>query len=291
MKKGKKSVEFYDVMQFGLELEGAFWKSRGNFDGNGIFTSKIDGSVNDAGDGYGYEIVSGIIKNKEQEEEIYTFLESISKDTTINGETGKAFADRNATAGTHIHIGLQAGTDEDLVIFDSAEFEEFFFLRYFSAFNLQKFAKRLRNSYCQRTFLDVRDLPSIEDKKSNGGRYWWLNVRESLNSEKGIEFRIFPFLISSAGVREVVAFTQNIVMEYWNRPKTAQKVEKVRKYNAEIKGRRVNIKKLNDFEKIVYNALKLNRGGVFFSMDCIEFLVGLYEKKPSAFQAVDKEIF
>jgi Tfp pilus assembly protein PilN len=126
-------------------------------------------------------------------------------------------------------------------------------------------------------------LADVEGRKGCRDRYFWINT-VSLFSQKGLELRIFPYLQTVEGVKAVLDFTKVVLMNYWTKPSTQRRAKLIEKYYAELSDYQLNLKKLNEYEKILLNALNINgRTKQLQSSDSIEFLMDLHAKKPTAF--------
>ncbi len=292
--KDEAIKKFYNTFQIGVEIEGSFLMDEDDLnDEIGDFVEIVDdGSVESCAEGgTEKELRSPIITNEAEEKRLMTCLDKISSD--YNGD--RIFAYRNKTAGTHIHIDLKNQVNEftsrTLIAFDSLEFERFFFREYFKTFNKSKFADRLRNRYCRPFLQDVQidnclhsTLTRVEEIKRSRDRYYWINT-ECLMSGKGIELRIFPYLQTTNGVQEVVNFTKKVLMAYWSKPKVQRRAKMIQTYFEVLASRNINMRKLNEYEKILMNSLSINGRSPFRqSSDSIEFLMDLYKKKPTAFE-------
>lgn len=296
----KKNVNFYDVFQIGLEIEGSFLTRSGvtreKFTHSGQDVAS-DGSINSVlQGGENYEIRSQVIENEGSETKFLTLLESISKDY----EKEKIFAYQNKSCGTHIHFSLRGKSEHDqnaLRVFDSVDFERFFFDKYLRSFKLKKFTERLRNNRYCRLFIKDLDptvsrsadnsnygLAEVETEKGERDRYYWLNT-ESLMQGKGMEIRIFPYLQTASGTKAVIDFTKQVLMEYWNKPSVRRRAELIDKYYAELAGRRIAVEKLNAYEKVLYKVLYIDRPELKHSADTIIFLMELFKTKPSVFES------
>lgn len=292
--KDEAIKKFYNTFQIGVEIEGSFLMDEDDLnDEIGDFVEIVDdGSVESCAEGgEEKEIRSPIIRSEEDERRMMDCLDRISSD--YNGD--RIFAYRNKTAGTHIHIDLKNQVNEftsrTLIAFDSLEFERFFFREYFKTFNKSKFADRLRNRYCRPFLQDVQNedrlhstLARVEEIKGGRDRYYWINT-ECLLSGKGIELRIFPYLQTTNGVQEVINFTKRVMFTYWQKPKVQRRAKMIEQYYKVLASRNINMRKLNEYEKILMNALSINgRSPLKQSSDSIEFLMDLYKRKPSAFE-------
>lgn len=307
-KKAKKdSINFYDVFKIGIEIEGEFIKriDRGGFT---MFEVDEDGSLRNMFGGNCLELRSKIIDSEEKEKTLLNELKNL--ETQIE-EGRKQFAYMNKTAGTHIHFSFSSkykrqlkelsGMDKDnyLYLFDSVEFEKYFFQRYFTAFNLSKFWNRLQNEYCQPfiQFNQVRNnkmeiidnipLGEIESRKRDGrNRYHWLN-NECLKEGEGMEIRIFPHLLTTKGVEDVIKFVREVLVAYLVKKKTQALFEKIQKF-FEIKAKyKFNETKLKKYDRVLFYSLFGARDVNYLSMDFIEFYVYLFEKNKKAFELVD----
>lgn len=279
-----KKLEFFKAFKMGVEVEGEFILNASDIEeySDGYFnegnaTLKEDGSLRTRNEGYTYELVTKIIRNLGQETKFLNALSSI--EIKKRGTEMKAFSFPNESAGTHVHIDFSkafkdsfkdvygvAYTDDMLSIFNSADFERFFFAEYFKAFRLQKYWKRLQNSYCG-AFLSASgdkvvadSLGSIEQKKreKRGERYAWLNMR-SVHEGKGLEFRIFPDIQTADGMGDVLSFIQRVLLAWLKKKATKKNFEVIAKY---MNGRRATLpeeSKLGDFEAIVASGLDLYR--------------------------------
>ena len=163
MRKAQKE-EFYDLFQIGVEIEGSFLKDSNEIEtaSDGYFSDdngglKEDGSLSEVGEGYCHELVTPIIATETDENEFLSAIKSLQG--KLSDYEGFAYV--NSSAGTHIHLdfnprateklkelGYKDEISQDLLLylFDSVEFEKFFFAEYFKSFRLQKFWKRLQNS-------------------------------------------------------------------------------------------------------------------------------------------------
>lgn len=298
--KDKALQGFYNTFQVGLELEGSFLCDRDELDET-LATMEIaeDGSVHSVAEGgEEWELRSDIIKTEEDEKRFLEDLKHISKES--NGDS--IFAYKNRTAGTHVHIDFteqakRAGKFESisLLAFDSLEFERYFFKEYFKRFKSGKFADRLHNSYCKTFLRDVANeredsnssvLSSVEGVKAGRERYHWLNT-VCLSNNKGIELRIFPYLQTVDGVKQVLDFTKYVIANYWEKPKTKRRARLIEEYFQRVSDCRINYKKLNEYEKILLQALQIDRNPRNQSSDSIEFIMDLHAKKPTAFETND----
>lgn len=290
--------KFYDFFQVGLEVEGSFlnmqssvseaFEVSGSNDENGATRTTGDGSVSDvSGSHWTGEVQGRILRSDEDEARWLSAFDTLSEEY----EGRKIFALRNPTAGTHIHVDVKRGSEktEAMLAFDSVDFEKYFFLEYFKAFNSQKFAQRLNNRYCARFFLgnDV-SLPYIEERKGSRERYRWLNT-ECITEGQGIEVRVFPYLQTVEGLREVLSFTKTVFLRYYLLPKTQKRVRDIQSFVEKCGGLsrgffRVDVRKLNHFEKTLFDVLKVERSELRLqSAETFEFLCELYKAKPSAF--------
>lgn len=279
-----KKLEFFKAFKMGVEVEGEFILNASDIEeySDGYFneandTLKGDGSLRTRHEGYTYELVTKIIRNLGQETKFLNALSSI--EIKKRGTEMKAFSFPNDSAGTHIHVDFSkafkdsfkdvygvAYTDDMLSIFNSADFERFFFAEYFKAFRLQKYWKRLQNSYCG-AFLSASgdkvvadSLGSIEQKKreKRGDRYAWLNMR-SVHEGKGLEFRIFPDIQTADGMGDVLSFIQRVLLTWLKKKATKKNFEIISKYMNEGRATLPEERKLGDFEAIVASGLDLYR--------------------------------
>lgn len=287
--------KFYSIFQIGIEVEGSFLFNRDELQDRMAHCEVVDdGSVNSVNDGgYEHEIRSEIISSTTKEK---IFLDGLENISDMYNED-KIFAYRNKSAGTHIHFDFNdrfksgGATSYSLLAFDSLEFERYFFREYFKRFNKSKFSDRLSNSYCRPYLRDVRNdnrlnsaLVNVEDSKANRDRYYWLNT-QCLSGGKGIELRIFPYLQTVDGVQEVINFTKEVLYKYWEKPKVQRRAKLIENYYANVASRTLNLRKLNEYEKILLHALNItDRNPLKHSSDSIEFLMDLFAKKPSAFE-------
>ncbi len=229
--------EFYSKFQIGVEIEGEFFKSRDKAVSvtSGYFDGQIveDSSIYHQASGHLYEINSPLIDSPLKE---YKFIQNMG---LLALEGKPFFAFRNNTAGTHVHFDFNnknsdwfyskykipklrgITVSEYLRFLDSVEFEKYFFRKYFEFFKMKKFWGRLSNNYCKAFLrrnglvsLDENTAPiDIEADKAQTGKYKWLNFN-SLQRDMGIEFRIFPYLTTKVGIKNVIEFTQVVVMSY-----------------------------------------------------------------------------
>jgi len=292
----EKKKKFYDTFQIGLEIEGSFLKGRREVDNAKTHSGQdltSDGSIQSISEGgNNFEIRSQIIKTEDSESKFIEFMNAISKEH--NKET--IFAYRNKSCGTHVHFSLKDGDinkQNRLRVFDSIDFERYFFERYLKTFKLQKFSERLSNNrYCRLFVKDLAPnsvpnqygLAEVELEKGSRDRYYWLNV-ESLMQGKGMEIRIFPYLQTSNGVQEIINFTKQVIMEYWNKPSVQRKADLIERYYNELAGKRIVTDKLNAYEQVLYKVLYIERSELKHSADTIVFLMELFKQKPSAFES------
>ena len=304
MRKAQKQ-EFYDLFQIGVEIEGSFVNDEDDIEecSEGYFSRdndsiKEDGSISDIGEGYAIELVTPIITSEEEEKSFVDAVKSI--ETTLSDYKGFAYV--NSSAGTHIHLdfnhksierlkelGYKGEISRDLLlrIFDSVDFERFFFEEYFKAFRLQKFWKRLQNSYCKpfigtrssgQELNEYRALNDIEREKGERDRYRWLNVT-CLREHRGIEFRIFPYIQTTKGLLDVIEFTQAVVLRYFKKKGTKKNIEMIQAYH---EGKlRVNETVLSKYDRVLFASMNTSRNEQNVSFDLIEFLAYLAKKDPS----------
>lgn len=311
-KKDRKK-RFYELFQIGIEIEGEFFQDEHRmesvtsryFDSNNG-TIKNDGSLSRKRDGGNMlELNSPIIKTEEDEEEFLLAMKQISTVKKRASGPLDVFAWANETAGTHFHVdwnkkgiqkyikehgvdtGYRVGTSQYLRIFDSVEFEQYFFKRYFESFHLKKFWTRLSNNYCQ-SFLtpkktedgvDATSLTEVEQKKYERGKYAWLNL-QCLSSNMGIEFRIFPYVTSVQGVKELISFVQSVMLEYLENEVPDDAFLLVRDYyHRERSGNRLNIELMSDEEKKLYLSMNiLGRDKDLMSLNAMKTIDMFYKK-------------
>lgn len=251
IKDKETKSRFYREYQIGIEIEGEFHRSPGEIESNtdGYFNEGNivhDGSIYPQKGGYIYEINSPLIDTVGQEENFLTNMALIAKE---RGNERSPFSSRNNTAGTHVHFDVNRYYVADFLkkydlpvtenitasqylrFLDSMEFEKFFFREYFRYFKMKKFWGRLSNNYC-RAFLKKVGLVSVDEStradeveslKQQQGKYKWLNFK-SLDRRMGIEFRIFPYLTTARGIKNVIEFTQWVVMSYMEKYATHDKL-------------------------------------------------------------------
>ncbi len=291
--------QFYSLFQIGVEVEGEYVldadgieiKSDGYFDSD-EGSLKTDGSLNGSGEGECLELVTPVIDTKSGEEKFLSAMKKISSKRVDY----TAFAYPNDSAGTHIHLDFGPSADEELkklgwdesfkkqfflYLFDSVEFERFFFAEYFRAFKLRKFWKRLQNRYC-RTFIQPYNdtslnadtsLSDIEQNKAGRDRYRWINY-ECLSSGKGIEFRIFPYVQTVEGLSEVIEFTQATVLRYWKKKATKKNLKNIKRYfDGDFD---FSVSTLSKYDRIIWDTFRVgSRYKTKASFDLIEFLAYL----------------
>lgn len=309
----KTKEKFYDLFQIGLEIEGEFFCNYSGPEGmeertkhyfrTGNGTIKHDGSLCRRKDGYLFELNSPIIKSVEDEKRFIEALRSISKKRDRPNGVFEVFSWVNETAGTHVHldwnkrrirkvfraIGFHPRSKKDelklsqyLRMFDSMEFEEFFFDRYFKTFHLKKFWTRLTNNYC-RSFLTptekgVKPTPmnEVEQKKFDRGKYSWLNY-ECLSRDMGIEFRIFPYVTTVSGVREMISFIQHVMLEYFTNKVSAEDLKMIEAYYT---GNLIpNEDKMSSHDVGALHKMYIeDRSHYRMSLDAIRLIKGMVEK-------------
>jgi len=301
----KAKAQFYELFQIGVEVEGE-WKLRArqieekcaSYFSEDDDSLKGDGSISARNGGNEYELVSPVIKTLKEEKAFFTALDSLK----VKGH----FAYQNQSCGTHIHLdvkpeaitkisdtlGFNINGEADhsymLKLLDSVDFERYFFKEYFRAFTLPKFWDRLRNDYCKphsvvrngTTRFTERPLDEVERIKEGRGRYHWLNF-ECLHRQAGIEFRIFPYITSTAGMEDVVKFCQYVVLSYWKSKATADRLQKITDYYNGVIA--IDKSKLDKYDAMLFSSFRgEGRNITQVSYDLIEFTAYLakkYEKK------------
>ena len=304
----KDKLSFYDVFKIGIEVEGEFLKSVNELSPilENNFEIINDSSIENRKGGNCYELKSKIIKNKVDENKIFEIFKKL--ETELEERGLKQFAYSNRTAGTHIHFSFTddykeklkdlEGRDKDnyLYIFDSIDFEKYFFQRYFNNFRLKKYWDRINNRYC-RTFLQfdssrnatsgkplIENLNEVETIK--GGRrerYHWLN-NDCLREGEGMEIRIYPHLITQKGVVDIINFTKDVLKGYLVKKKNEKKLEGIYEFFKIKNQYRINDSDLKKYDKVLYYSLNIeNRNDENLSMDMIEFYNYLFKKNKKCF--------
>lgn len=277
-KTEKKELTFYDIFRIGWEFE--MEAKRGitlsaGFQGD-IIEVVSDGSINTKNSGKPLEVrTSKPVVNEEEEK---TFMEemkmNIPEFKSASGEN--VFAHYNTTCGTHYHFSFKKLPDNYLWLFNTIDFEKFFMRKYLETFTSEKFLARINNSYCKSPNItgargtetkpgDVRkDLNKIrlesfrnQNSRNDGDRYQWLNM-QSVTEHTGAEIRIFPFLQTYSGIELVTKFMKEMLMEFYLKPETQQKIKLLELYEDKIARNGINTKKLNELKRIVFHYLCSN---------------------------------
>ena len=298
MIKKKASPSFFDVFKIGIELEGEFKRNPINYLNN--WEVDCDSSINNQNDGYDNELRTGIIKTEEKERIYLEDLRSLIQDAD-----NKYFAYNNPSCGTHIHFSFNDSyilEDKDLYVFDTMDFEKYFFSRYFSRFKLNKFVQRVHNHYASPTlWFRLANTPSKRiisnqgskvytaensiKRKHEKGKHLWLTMY-GVHSGMGAELRIFPHIQSVAGLKAVLGFTKKVLLSYLAMKKTQNRLKELKTYREEICKCVIIPSKLNEFEKIVLARLRANGGSLTDEYACGDvrlMLASLYKKRRKAF--------
>ena len=302
----KDSISFYDVFKIGVEIEGEFVEDYGTIkERTKHFEVAEDSSLRNQFGGNLFELRSNIIDSEEKEKELLEGLLNIEK---VVEEGRKQFAYSNRTAGTHFHFSfsekykenlkelylLGANKDYYLYLFDSIDFEKYFFERYFRTFNLSKFWERLNSEFCQSFIKYSRgcsglfvgnDVNLVEIENIKGGscsRYKWLN-NECLSEGEGLEIRIFPHLITEKGVKDVFNFVKEVLIAYLVKKKTQLLFDDIYFFFENKNKFNLEVKNLRKYDKVLYYSLIGNRSMNNLSMDFIEFYNYIFRKNKTAF--------
>lgn len=271
---------FYKHFKFGIELE---METRLNPMLDSLLNNKFprptnlkfisDGSLRQTNpNGFLTELISkNPIKSQEQEKEFFTDMKEVLP--TFKSASGEdIFSLYNTSASTHFHFSFQKKSDDILWIFDCIEFEQFFFKKYMTTFKSEKFLDRINSKFCkapslrsadgmEKTPHKIRqDLNKIDlseysnEERKTEGRYRWLNMK-SVADGTGAEIRVFPFLQTYSGVAITTKFMQDLIMEYYLKPSTKEKLKLIEIYEKHIKTKQIKISKLNNLKKIIYTVL------------------------------------
>jgi len=309
MAKEEKTPSFYDVFQIGIELEGEFK----NNPENGLldmWNIGIDNTIEEQHKGYCNELRTGVIASEREEWDYLNDLQGLLKDCS-----NQNFAYKNSTAGTHIHFSFRNKSgleDEDLFVFDTLDFEKYFFKRYFSRFTRKKFLNRVRHKYCRATlWFNMRQMPSkrivsksgsgifnieetVKVKVGSDNKYLWITMY-GIQDNKGAEIRIYPHIQSVAGLKAVLNFTKNILISYLFLKKTQKRLKELALFHDEVINHELNPDKLNEFEKIALSRLKnYTDEGLFHKNVCGDtkfMLVNLFKRKRKAFEPLTDPLF
>lgn len=296
---------FYEIFKMGIEIELEVPEDRiekyKNMSNEEIQNVEIvnDGSLNRTkNDTTCKELRCRIpIRTEEKEKEFFTKMKEILPEfKSTNGED--IFAHYNKSCGTHYHFSFKNRSDEFLYIYDCIDFEKFFYSEYMKEFKSEKFLSRINTNYCKNTALRsakgeetkprqiLNDLQKIgimeyeQESKEASGRYRWLNM-VSVVEGTGVEIRIFPFLQTYSGVEKVTEFFKRVVIDYYNKPSTQEKLALLEIYEKQIKINEFKIHKLNTIKRMIYNATTEGRNKNQYTGELRMLLVKWIQKQPS----------
>jgi len=296
--------KFYDIFRLGIELEmeipeESYRKAMDNNDLSydaTILKFVTDGSLRTTRDNTQVtELITRRPMEKKQDEEDF-----ISQMKHVLGEFDsstkqKIFSHYNKTASTHFHWSLKNESEDMLWIFDCIDFEKFFFKKYLKTFKSEKFIDRLSNKYCKVPYIGtetkdyrmkyaIENLNKItikkyqEEREICTGRYRWLNM-QSVEEHTGAEIRIFPFLQTYDGVKLIIKFMQELLIEYYELPETKEKIELMKIYNESIKEYGIKDKNLNKMKRMIYEYITQSTGR--YSGEICLMLGSWAKKQPS----------
>lgn len=273
---------FYDIFKIGIEIEGEFYYERESIEDK-LFHLRCseDGSLNATkfDEENLAELKSGVIQSANEEESIYRDLSRlIPREKNI-------FAVQNTSCGTHIHFSFKSGhgfTDDDLYVFDTKDFEVYFFKKYMQYFTRKKFFDRIGGTHFAKQTLwfspaknakaqklgkkmivkknqnGVHTIATTIKTKKESTRYFWFNTCAILNGY-GAEIRVYPHMQSVNGVKEVIDFTKYVLFSYFKMKKTERILSQIRHYK-NLKGKYcIDFDKLNEFEQIVASEMGLSK--------------------------------
>lgn len=279
MEQTKK--DFYETFNLGIEIEMETNAPKNDeesrrMSNTDLLKFKSDGSLKTTrGDTITIELISKIPWKKDETEQ--KFIEEMKAALPEFESTEKVpiFAYQNKTAGTHYHFSFKKHKDETLWIFDTKDFQKFFFKRYITTFKSRKFLDRIKNRYCHAPSLDpafakssdIKDnLKNISvstfndeySKMSSGRRYRWLNT-ECIAQGTGIELRIFPHIQTYIGLAKLNEFVKQTLLDYYWKPQTQERLKLLQFYNKKVAQTGIEYTKLNDFKRLIWDALNLEQ--------------------------------
>ncbi len=212
------------------------------------------------------------IATQEEEDNFFKAM----KDTlgTFKSNSGKdIFAYKNESCSTHIHFSFKNREDKFLWLFDSKDFEWFFFKEYLNKFTSDKFMQRLNNEYCKNP--NIQNMPNkeketimkkirnvtikdIDDEKRNvEGKYRWINT-ETIEGGTGLEIRIFPHIQSYGGMNQLIEWFKETLVKYIERRNVQTRLTLLEYYYAKCANKTFPKLKLNDYKQLVWQALDLD---------------------------------
>jgi len=299
---------FYDIFKFGMEFEMETpntncdaIESNQNSPQDALILFVHDGSISrKKSDTTTVELISRIpLKTQEEENTFFAEMKTALPDfKSSNGVD--IFAHENKSAGTHFHWSFKDAPDEDLWVFDTMAFEKFFFTAYMNEFRSQKFMERINSNYCKAPMLtsaigigtrrsDILknisefDMDKYIHEYSVVGRYRWLNMK-SIVENTGAEIRVFPFIQTHKGAKQVAEFFKKTILEFYLKEETQQTLKLIHFYNAKIAQQEIIYSKLNSQKKMIYALLRtmidrpiengqVGGGGVPDNLICGEFRI------------------
>lgn len=290
-KKEAVKPDFYDIFQFGPEFEmeipynGTSKRDNINVD---LVTFIGDSSIERKHpDSETCELIAHRpIRTKEEEEKFLVRMQAFLPNfTSASGE--EVFAHFNKSAGTHFHWSFKNMPDSLLFVYDTIEFQKYFFMRYLETFKSEKFLSRIKYRYClapnlagqegkpasshevKKSLRDLSVIPFISEYQITGRRRW-LNT-QSIQEKTGIEIRLFPFLQTHAGVKQTWDFMKDVILDFYLKPETQLRIELLKAFDqlgitTDASEDRVKMqskiayKKLSVGRQILYDALTTGYG-------------------------------
>lgn len=267
---------FYDTFQLGVEVEAEIKRQPALETREAHITFQNDPSLRGTKeDGYCIEMISKLLKSEAMQKAYEDAIDSLEP-VEIPGTTKKVFAYANSSAATHIHFSFKNIDNDMLWIFDTLDFERFFFTKYISTFKSKKFLNRINSRYCESPFLMSaqegskkeadkirKDLAEInigqfaaEKSRINERRYRWLNTY-ALDNDTGFELRIFPHVQTVKGLKVTIEFAKKVINEFFWKKETQMKLSLMKIYKERVENSEFKEDKLNDIKKLIYNALEV----------------------------------
>lgn len=291
-KKDVVKPDFYDIFQFGPEFEmeipynGTSIRENRNVD---LLTFISDSSIERKNtDSETCELIAERpIRTKTEEAKFLATMQVLLPNfKSASGE--EVFAHFNVSAGTHFHWSFKDQPDSLLFVYDTIEFQKYFFMRYLETFKSEKFLSRIKYPYClapnlagqegkpaspnevKKSLRDLSVVPFISEYQV-AGRRRWLNT-QSIQEKTGLEIRLFPFLQTHAGVKQTWDFMKDVILDFYLKPETQLKIQLLKAFDelqmapgrsAEDRPKilsKIDYKKLSPGRQILYDALTTGYG-------------------------------
>jgi len=265
--------KFYDHFKFGLEFEMETPPNSLNLDSTyGNMRVVRDGSINRVAGGHCFEIICAEpLTTKDEETAFLNTMKSLIP--VFQSQSGEeVFAYHNLSCGTHYHWSFKNHKDAMLWVYDTIDFEKFFYTEYVKEFRTEKFLSRINTNFCKaptlsdaakgaetkphevRASLNKLTMAGFAQEYAKTSRYRWLNM-QSVVEGTGAEIRIFPFLQTHAGVNQVTKFMKRILLEFYLNPSTQEKIKLMEFYSANIEGKPLKFHLLNEMKRLAYEIL------------------------------------